>query len=220
MFAVSHAATALILKRRYPSAGLWSLLIAVQAVELLWVAFTYAGIEHIEVANGRIHLAFLPYSHSVFTGVALALIVGATIRARRGDPALAVAVGVGIVSHIVLDIIQHEPDVYLFPVAWGPHLGLGLIHHPIPNIVVELLYGIFCWWLFRGTAGLLIGIIVFNLLDLPLLLPNPGAAERFGAHPAWFTTIIVVQIVASWLLVAWLARGHPRPLRAAAAAAE
>lgn len=35
MYAISHAATALILKRRYPSVGLWPLLVAVQAVELL-----------------------------------------------------------------------------------------------------------------------------------------------------------------------------------------
>jgi hypothetical protein len=206
MFAISHAATALLLKRRYPSAGLWALLFAVQAVELLWVILTYLGIEHIEVAGGTLHLGFLPYSHSVFTGVALALLVGAAIQVSRGDRAFAVAVGLGIVSHIVLDIVQHERDIHLFPAAWGPRLGLGLTHHPLANFAIELVYGVVCWRLFGGRIGLLVGIIIFNLLDLPLMLPNPDAATRLGAHPAILTTIILVQIIASWLLVARLAR--------------
>ena len=45
MYAISHATTALALKRRYPIAGMWSLLVSVEAVELLWVVFIYAGIE-------------------------------------------------------------------------------------------------------------------------------------------------------------------------------
>ena len=206
MYAISHAATALILKRRYPSVGLWPLLIAVQAVELLWVAFTYLGVEHIEVSGGDVHLGFLPYSHSVFTGVALAFITGVALIARGRDRSLAIAVGVGIFSHIILDIIQHEPDIYLLPAAWGPRLGLGLSHFPVANLVVELAYGVFCWWLFRGTIGLLIGIIIFNLLDAPLMFRNPQAAVWLGAHSAVLTTIILVQILASWLLVARLAR--------------
>lgn len=108
----------------------------------------------------------------------------------------------------ILDIIQHEPDIYLLPAAWGPRLGLGLTHFPGANLVVELAYGVFCWWLFRGTVRLLIGIMIFNLLDAPLMFRNPQAAAWLGAHSAVLTTIILVQIVASWLLVARLARPH------------
>jgi hypothetical protein len=36
MFAVDHAATALLLKRRYPSVPMAPLLISVQAMELAW----------------------------------------------------------------------------------------------------------------------------------------------------------------------------------------
>lgn len=39
MFAINHAATALIVKSRYRDAPLIPLLVSVQVVELLWVAF-------------------------------------------------------------------------------------------------------------------------------------------------------------------------------------
>jgi hypothetical protein len=48
MYAISHAATALALKRQFPTALLWPLLICVQAIELLWVAFVYAGVERVD----------------------------------------------------------------------------------------------------------------------------------------------------------------------------
>ena len=45
MFAVDHAATALLLKRRLPSVPLAPILVSVQAMELAWVGLNYLGIE-------------------------------------------------------------------------------------------------------------------------------------------------------------------------------
>jgi hypothetical protein len=68
---------------------LWPLLIAVQAIELLWVVFTYTGIEHIVISDGRIHPGFLPYSHSVGSTVALAAATWTIVRAVSGDKRMA-----------------------------------------------------------------------------------------------------------------------------------
>lgn len=122
----------------------------------------------------------------------------------------------GVVSHVVLDIIQHEPDIYLLPVAWGPRLGLGLALHPLTDLVVELAYGIVCWRVYRGSMGLVAGIVGFNLLDSPLMFRNPRGAQALGEHPAVLTTVILVQILATWGLIAWLAKGRSRPAQAAA----
>src|SRR5437867_1667916 len=136
MYAITHAATALPLRRRYPEASLWPILIAVQLVELLWVAFTYTGIEHYVVSGDRIHLSFLPYSHSVATGLLLS--AAAFFLLRRRSAPLAAAVAIGITSHVVLDIIHHEPDIALLPVAAGPRLGLGLMNVPALDLLVEI----------------------------------------------------------------------------------
>ena len=78
MFAVDHAATALLLKRRYPSVPITPLLLAVQAMELAWVAFNYPGLERTTTepvvrSVADIHLAWMPYSHSVMTALGLAV---------------------------------------------------------------------------------------------------------------------------------------------------
>jgi hypothetical protein len=41
MFAVDHAATALLIKRRFPAVPMTPLLVSVQAMELAWALPTY-----------------------------------------------------------------------------------------------------------------------------------------------------------------------------------
>jgi hypothetical protein len=177
----------------------------VQLVELLWVVFTYLGIEHARVTPDAIHLDFLPYSHSVFTGVllaAIAMLVGKTVHRSN----VGIAIALGIFSHIVLDIIHHEPNITLLPMAWGPRLGLNLQGYPLLDFIVELGFCIGCWKIFGGSRGLLIGIVIFNLINIPLMFPRPGSLTPIIEHPAVLPTLILVQIVSTWLLVWWLGR--------------
>ena len=65
MFAVDHSATALLLKRRFPSVPMTPLLVSVQAMELAWVALNYLGVEHTTTASSvrsvaDIHLGVHP----------------------------------------------------------------------------------------------------------------------------------------------------------------
>ena len=73
MFAIDHAATALLVKRRYPTVPIAPLLVAVQAMELAWVLLNYLGVERTTTGPvvrsvADIQLAYMPYSHSVATG--------------------------------------------------------------------------------------------------------------------------------------------------------
>jgi hypothetical protein len=117
------------------------------------------------------------------------------------------AIALGIFSHIVLDIIHHEPNITLLPLAWGPRLGLNLQGYPLLDFFVELVFCVACWRMFRGSRGLLVGIIIFNLLDIPLMFPRPGSLTPIVEHPFILPTVILVQIVSTWLLVWWLGRG-------------
>jgi hypothetical protein len=206
VYAVTHAVTALPLKRQFPRIGLWPLLIAVQAIEILWVIFTYTGIEHIVIIDGRLHLGFLPYSHSLVSTIALAGLTCVTARVLTGDRRLGLALALGIVSHVVLDIIHHEPDVRLLPLSWGPRLGLGLTLHPLADAVVEIAYGVLCWQWFGGSWALLAGIVFLNVADVPFMFAGPDTVTQLGRHPAVVTTVVLVQILASWIAVWTLAR--------------
>jgi hypothetical protein len=185
--------------------ALWPLLISVQFVELLWILFTYLGIEHFRITPEAVHLDFLPYSHSIGTGLLLAGLAYAFGRAGRRTN-VGVAVALGVLSHIVLDIIHHEPDIALLPMAWGPRFGLNLQSIPALDFVVELLFCIACWKLFGGSRGLLIGIVVFNLINLPLMFPPAGSLAQLGTSRVKLPTVILIQIIATWLVVWWLAR--------------
>jgi hypothetical protein len=214
-YAISHASAALAFKKKYPRVGLWPLLIAVQAVELLWIIFTYLGIEHVSTTPDKIHLDFLPYSHSIFTGLFLAALAwgfGKSVRRTY----VGTAIGLAILSHIALDIIHHEPDIALLPLVWGPRIGLNLQAYPLADLIVELAFCVLCWKYFGGSRGLLIGIVIFNLLNIPLMFPRPGIGTMVAQHHSLLPTIILIQIVASWLLIWWLARQtiipeEPRP---------
>ena len=184
---------------------MWPLLISVQAVELLWVLFTYLGIERPRITPDAIHLEFLPYSHSIATGVILAAIAWGFGKAVRRTN-VGTAIALGILSHILLDIIHHEPNISLLPMAWGPLFGMNLQGYPILDLLVELAFCIVCWAYFRGTRGLLIGLVIFNLLNIPLMFPRAGAFVPLMEHHNVLPTLILIQIVATWLLVWWLGK--------------
>ena len=69
-----------------------------------------------------------------------------------------------------------------------------------------LAFCIVCWKIFRGSRGLLIGIVIFNVLNIPLMFPRPGSLTPIVEHPAVLPTVILVQILYTWLLVWWLGR--------------
>ena len=211
MYAITHAATALAIKRRWPGAGLWALLISVQAIELLWVAFVYTRIERPTYTADAVHLSFLPYSHSVTSTAIVAFGAWAYIRLAKHDGVLATAIAIGVLSHVVLDIVHHEPDIYLLPAAIGPRLGMNLAGVPALDFLVELLFGVACWWMFRGGLALLVTIVLLNVMDLPLMFPKPASVAMLAAHPAVLPTVILFQIVLTWTAVWYFARKQRAP---------
>ncbi|PTT39113.1 hypothetical protein DBR28_07680 [Chryseobacterium sp. HMWF028] len=202
MYAINHAATALLIKKNNSKLPLFPLLVSVQLVEVLWVFFNYLGWEHFSVYGGKLHLDFLPYSHSIFSGVAAAILSFCVINWGYKNKKLAIAFAIGVVSHVVIDVIFHEKDIQLSPFSPKPVLGLGIIDYPILNFIIEFAYGIFCWWYFKGTKPLLWVIIIFNILDLPMMLaPGGDSLTAFVHYPFLLPSVILFQILITWYFV-------------------
>ena len=217
MFAVDHAATALLIKRRFPSVSLTPMLLSVQAMELAWVGFNYLGIERTTTAAtvrsvADIQLAYMPYSHSVGMAVGAALLTWLIIEKGFGRAFLGRAVGLGIASHLILDLATHGHDIVLWPRLASPKLGLGLYAAvPMVAFFVELIYGTFCWYVYRGRLGLLAFITIGNLANLSILSPDiPGPEQYLASRPLRLVTFIFVQLVVSLMLVGILARPPQR----------
>ena len=217
MFAVDHAATALLLKRRYPSVPIAPLLIAVQAMELAWVVLNYLGLERTTTepvvrSVADIHLAWMPYSHSIMTGIGAAVLAWGVIELGMRQRALGRAVALGIASHLVLDLLTHAHDIVLWPGSISPRLGLGLYEAaPMAAFVIEMSYGVLCWWIYRGGRGLLALVVLGNLANLSLFSASiPGPEAFLAGRPLLVVSLIAVQIFVTLVLTGVLAR-RPAP---------
>jgi len=213
MFAVDHAATALLIKRRFPSVPITPLLLSAQAMELAWVGLNYLGVEHTTTAAtvrsvADIRLADMPFSHSVATAAITAVVAWQILERGFGRRALGRAVGIGIVSHLLLDLVTHAPDIVLWPGLHEPALGLGLYSRaPMAGFAVEMIYGVCCWWVYRGRAALLIVIVLGNLANLSFFSASiPGPEHYLAGRPLLVVTVVFVQIVATLVLVGVLSR--------------
>jgi hypothetical protein len=212
MFAVDHAATALLLKRRYPTMPVTPLLLSVQAMELAWVALNYAGIERTTVDSplrsvADIHLASMAWSHSLATGLGAAAAAWLLLERGFGRRVWGRAVGLGVVSHLVLDLATHGSDIAVWPgAAWK--LGLGLYDHaPLVAFFVELVYGLVCWRVYRGGLALLAVVTLGNVANLSSFSPAiPGPEAYLAGRPMLFVTVILMQIVVTLVLVGVFAR--------------
>jgi membrane-bound metal-dependent hydrolase YbcI (DUF457 family) len=143
----------------------------------------------------------------VGTGALLAALawgMGKSVRRAK----VGAAIALGILSHIVLDVIQHEPNIALLPIAWGPRLGLNLQGYPLLDFFAELVFCVLCWQIFGGSRGLLVGMVIFNLINLPLMFPRAGSLALLVEHPALLPTLILIQVVATWLLIWWFGRSR------------
>lgn len=208
MFAINHAATALIIKRVFPGVPIQWILLSVQFVELIWVSLNFLGIERTKTRNtvtyvGDITLEYMPYSHSVASMVGAAILSWFIIDRGFNSPQLALAFSLGVVSHLILDLVTHAKDIQLAPLVSEPKFGLGLYANlPIPAFFLEIGYGILCWWIYRGGWILLAVIVLFNLANLSMFSRKiPGLEKRMANRPGLITTVIFVQIVVTLFLV-------------------
>jgi hypothetical protein len=211
MFAVDHAATALLIKRRFPSVSLTPILLSVQAMELAWVALNYIGIEHTTTeASVRsvadIHLAYMPFSHSVATAIGGALLTWWFVERGLGRPLLARAIAIGILSHLVLDLATHARDVVLWPGSTLA-IGLGLYDRaPMWGFALEMVYGLVCWGVYRGSWPLLATIVLGNLANITLFSAAISGPETYLAgNPLMVVTLVFAQIVVTLGLIRALA---------------
>ena len=202
MFAINHAATALIIKKIFKDVPIIWILLSVQLVELLWVLLNYLGIEKTTTEKevkyvGDVHLSYMPYSHSIISMLGIAIIAWLILSKGFDLNDIGLAVGIGILSHLLLDLITHGRDISMAPFINNPKFGFGLYSKlPVPAFFLEIGYGVACWWIYGGSYTLLALILLFNLANLSMFFTAiPGIEKRMANRPLLITTVIFVQIM-------------------------
>ncbi|MBB5705822.1 hypothetical protein [Sphingopyxis panaciterrulae] len=138
---VGHFAPALIAATRPHAAGLGTLFVAAQIVDIGFAALLIPGIEAMRIAPGitamnPMDLYHMPYTHSLLGAALWATLFAALVGFVTRRRAAAVGAGLVVLSHWLLDLIVHIPDLTLFGAP--PKLGLGLWNHPLIEMPLEI----------------------------------------------------------------------------------
>jgi hypothetical protein len=204
---IGHYALGFGSKRLAPSVSLGALFLACQWADLLWPTLVMAGVESFTIQPGitavtPLDFHYYPYSHSLVAlfvwGTVLALIYRAVSGSSlRG----AIVLGALVVSHWVLDVVVHRPDLPLAP-GTGPRLGLGLWNSLPATLAVEFgLYAAGVWLYCKVTVARdRVGSV--GLWALVAFLALVEVANAFGPPPPNIGAV-TASAQAMWLLVAW-----------------
>ena len=116
-------------------------------------------------------------------------------------PRGAIVLGAAVVSHWVLDLVVHAPDLALFPGGSGRY-GIGLWDSVPATLLAELPLSLAGLWMYLRVTEAADAVGRWALWALVALLLLVYAATFLGEPPPNATALAWVG-QAQWLLVAW-----------------
>lgn len=193
-------------KAAAPNVSLGSLFLAAQFIDLIWPTLLLFGVERVNIVTDGtrsppLEFVHYPFSHSLLAVMAWAALVAAVYFIVRRSSTGAVVLGLAVVSHWLLDLVVHYPDLPLYP-GDSPLLGLGVWSAPVVAMVLELSIFAAGLWLYLRSTMASDATGRWALWSLVAVLALIQIANVFGAPPP-STTAIAWAGQAQWLLVAW-----------------
>jgi len=203
---IGHFGVGLAAKKIDKKPSLGTLFLASQFIDLLWPVFLILGIEKVKIDPGisaftPLDFVYYPFSHSLLGVFFWAVLFGTIYFLLKKNIKSAIVLGILVISHWILDLITHIPDLPLFP-GIDTKVGFGLWNSVTATIIIELLiFTIGTYFYFKSTKaknktgqfallGLLIFLIVVYFMNI------------FGSPPPSSEAIGYVGL-SQWLLIAW-----------------
>jgi hypothetical protein len=215
---LGHVALGFAAKRAAPTTSLAVLVLAAQLADTVWPVLVGLGVEQVAIDPGNTRVTPLnfvsyPYSHSLLAMGLWAIAFAYPLGLSRGQRTVSILAAL-VISHWVLDVVTHRPDMPLTPT--GPKFGLGLWNSIVGTMIVELpMYAVGVWmyasvtrprdrigtWAFASLAAFLVVVYLAVILGPPP--PSVGAV--------WVSGLVGGVVLTLW---AWWADRHraSRPL--------
>jgi hypothetical protein len=203
---LGHYGVAFAAKRSAPRTSLGTFALAAQLLDELWPIFLLLGLERVRVSPGfmaanPLEFVHYPITHSLVGTIGWSVLLGGLYYAMRRYRRGAVVVGLLVLSHWLLDLPMHAPDLPLWPGS-TVKVGLGAWRSIPLTIALEL--GVFVAGLLTyvratrardrlGSWGL------WGMVALLLALFFSG----FAAAPPASDRAVAYAALGLWLFVPW-----------------
>jgi len=203
---IGHFAMGFGAKKYAPTVSLGILFLACQLADFIWPNLVLLGIESVEIEPGitamtPFNFVHYPYSHSLIALLLWASLFGAlyAFLTRAGTRA-AIVIGVLVLSHWILDVVTHRPDMPI-TLSDATLIGAGLWNYPVVAVSLELLLFAGGVWLYArhtrplnrkghiGFWGLVIFLLVVYMANLAGPLPPSATAVAWSAQALWLVVI-------------------------------
>lgn len=203
---IAHFGVGFAAKKIAPKVSLGTLFLAAQFIDLLWPTLLLLGLESVRIQPGATVVTPLLFEHYPISHSLLAVIVWGALVASihlwlKRSPREAVLLGVLVLSHWLLDLLVHQPDLPLMP---GGEMRVGL--HAWSSLPLTLMLEVSFFaagvWLYARATRANDSKGRWGLYALVAFLALIYAGNLFGEPPPDAMAIAWVG-QAQWLLVLW-----------------
>lgn len=203
---IGHFAAGIAARSLQPRLSMGYLFLSVQFLDLLWPSFLMLDIEKVAISPGITQVAQLeftsyPISHSFIMSIFWSLLFGIVYYFSTRDKWSALILGLGVLSHWLLDVVVHVPDLPVSPLH-DLKVGLGLWRSLFATVALEgamFFVAILLFYCAEQRQGQIIGwgraVFFFTLFAVYLF-------NTFGAVPASVKDV-AVGAQFQWLIVVW-----------------
>lgn len=202
---IGHFAVGFGVKKVQPQVSLGTLFLAAQFLDLLWPIFLVLGLEHVEIVPGinkigPLNFTNYPFSHSLLMVLGWGIAFGFVYWLIKKNSRAAIVLGLCVVSHWVLDLIVHIPDLPLYP-GDSPKVGLGLWNSLPGTLLLEGIFFLGGIVLYTratnaknkkgryGFLGLVAFLLVVYISSVFGPLPPDTNAIAWSGHLQWLIII-------------------------------
>lgn len=210
---IGHYSAALIAATQRDAPKLGTLFVAAQLVDIGFFSFVLLGVEAMRIVPGTtvmnpMDLYHMPYTHSLVGAFVWAAGFALLLKLFGAHWRTGLIGGLVVISHWVLDLIVHTPDLTL--AGAPPKLGLGLWNYPLIEMPLEIGLTAVALWLYlktnppKGRS--------FAVPALILYLTAIQAFNWFAPPPTKLDASVPISALIAYgvaiMLAVWVARGR------------
>jgi hypothetical protein len=203
---IGHFGVGFVAKPVAPRISLGWLFFAAQFLDLLWPTLLLPGVERVRIVPGAtvvtpLVFEYYPFSHSLAAAFCWAVLVGFGYLLIRRERVGAIVLGALVISHWLLDVIVHQPDLPLIP-GGAAMVGLNAWASLPLTLVIEIPIFALGVWLYSNATSPKDAIGHWGFIALVVFLLVVYAVNLLGTPPPSVKAIAWAGQL-QWLLVLW-----------------